>query len=142
MALGEEDFKMPSSWVTLDDVLVAEEAGSVLVTLTLSADMPEGLTVFVSTEDISAEAGADYTALRGKPLSFTGSAGETQRVLIPLIKDGIVEAPESFWVKLVDVDDKTVDIRDSAMVTICDGDGQQETCPFHLDNGITDPPIN
>jgi len=134
VALGEEDFKMPSSWITLEDVLVTEEAGRVLVPLTLSADMPGGLTVFVSTEDISAEAGTDYTALRGKSVSFAGSAGEIQRVVIQLQDDKVVESPESFWVKLVDADDETVDILDKALVTICDGDGDGDnaTCPFFL----------
>ncbi|WP_232105496.1 Calx-beta domain-containing protein [Gimesia panareensis] len=88
--------------LSIEDVLVNEDAGSVTFTVTLDQAVQGGLSVDWSTVDGTAVASIDYTAASGT-LSFIGNAGEIQTVTISLSDDLVVESDETFLVNLANL---------------------------------------
>ena len=88
----------------VDSTEVVEGGGSVTVTATLNAVVPESFTVTVSTTDGTATAGgdsgSDYTAVDAMTLSFDGDAGEEETFTVTVLDDSIVEPSETFHVSL------------------------------------------
>ncbi|MAT96635.1 MAG: hypothetical protein CL608_05780 [Anaerolineaceae bacterium] len=68
--------------------------------VTLSAATDVGLTVNYATSAGSATAGTDYTSVPATALNFTGTAGESQTVLVDVAGDEIAEIDETFTVNL------------------------------------------
>ena len=101
----------------------AVEGEALTFTVTLNRAVQGGLTVTPSFSDGTATEGTDYTA-NTTPLSFTGTAGETQTFTVSTIEDAVVEGDETFTVSL-DVSDAPsgVTVGDPATGTITDDDG-------------------
>ena len=111
--------------VTLADVAVGEEAGTVTVTATLDTAVSGGFMVNASTADGTtngATAGSDYTTVSGETLTFLGTAGEMQTVEVTISSDTDIEADETFTVSLGTLAGTTllVGISSTATVTIED----------------------
>lgn len=85
--------------LSIDDVLVNEGDGTATFTVTLNGNVPLGATVTYSTASNTAIAGSDYGPNTGI-LSFSGSNGETESVVINIIEDAIAEGTETFFVNL------------------------------------------
>ena len=117
-----------STEVTIDaDVDVDEDAGNAVLTATLSNPVQGGFFINVTTADGTAVATDDYTASNDEPnVDFTGLAGETQSILIPIVDDSQGELSETFTVTLTSVSGTTlgsfITTTDSATVTIIDND--------------------
>ena len=140
--------------VTIADVSVAENVAGGTATVTLSVDqaVAGGFTVDVSTSDGSATTGdSDYTALSSQTVTFTGSAGESQTVSIPLGADSKLENDETLTVSMSNssksalttiTDTATVTITndDSATVTISDNTTAENSGPsvvtLSVDNAV------
>lgn len=104
--------------VKVEDVAVDETIGSVVLTVTHDGAAASGpFTVNYTTVDGSATAGSDYTLTTGT-LNFSGVSGDTDTITIPITDDGIVEDTETFGIQFTSSSDGTVDISDTATVTI------------------------
>ncbi len=114
--------------VTIADVSADEDDGSVTITLILDKAVDGGLTLDLSTSDGTATiADGDYTALAGETVTFSGTTGETEEVIITLGSDSKVENNETLTVSMGNLVVSTVasgdiDITDGATVTITNDD--------------------
>ena len=116
--------------VTLADVTVGEEAGTVTVTATLDMAVSGGFTVDASTADGTtngATAGTDYTAVTDQTLTFAGTAGETQTVEVTISSDTIIEADETFTVSLSTLTGTTLPVGISSTATVTIEDDERPT---------------
>ncbi|HWS25459.1 MAG TPA: Calx-beta domain-containing protein, partial [Xanthomonadales bacterium] len=108
-----------SSALSINDVTVSEgNSGnsSASFTVTLSNAVQGGLTVPLTSANITAVAGSDYTAINpGTNLTFTGTAGETRSINVLVTGDTTLEPNETFQVN--------VGTPSNAAVTIGDGIG-------------------
>ncbi len=112
--------------VTIADISQQED-GTFTLTATATNAVDGGFSIGISTVNGTAAAPADFTALSGTTLNFTGTAGETQTVEVIVVDDGIVEADEVFQINMSNVVATTVatssvDITDTASVTIENND--------------------
>ena len=108
----------------------ASEGDSKTFAVTLDKAVQGGLTVTPSFTDVTAVNGTDYTPITA-PLTFTGTAGETQTLTINTTEDAVLEADETLTVGLTvsgttlgvtatDTGTFTIDDDDSAAVTVDD----------------------
>ncbi|MBI5759636.1 MAG: hypothetical protein HZA46_14045, partial [Planctomycetales bacterium] len=91
-----------TSTLTITSPTVTEgTGGSTIMTfiVTSSAAVQSGFTVAFSSANGSATAG-DYTVTTSSPLTFTGTAGETQSISVAITTDSIGEDNETFTVTL------------------------------------------
>jgi hypothetical protein len=93
------------SMVTVGDVSATEGLG-LQFTVTLGNAVQGGLTVNVTLTDVEATGGAapleppeDYDNFVA-PLTFAGTAGETQQFTVATLDDGVPEGAETFSVTL------------------------------------------
>ncbi len=108
--------------ITIDDVSTDEDAGTMTFTAThtgISASGP--FTVDFTTTDGSATAPADYTASNGT-LSFNGTVGDTEQIVVTLNDDFALEGDETFGMSFTATSDPSVDITDTATGTILDNE--------------------
>ena len=84
--------------VTIGDAS-AEEGDDLTFTVSVDRAVPGGFTVTPSFTDRTATEGTDYTA-NTAPISFAGTAGETQTFTVETIDDTEVEDDEDFRVRL------------------------------------------
>ncbi|MCA9674542.1 MAG: hypothetical protein KC464_05820, partial [Myxococcales bacterium] len=92
--------------VTVNDVSVAEDAGTMIFTLTRNGSTAQPGTVDFSTADGSAFAGSDYTATSG---TASWAAGQSEAyVTVAILEDGILEATETFNLNLTNPVDVTI----------------------------------
>ena len=120
--------------LTIDDFTLLEgNSGTTAFTftVTLNADVDAGFTVDATTADGTASAGIDYTALTTTPLTFVGTAGETQTVTVQVVGDTLVEVDETFFVDLDNV------LAGGRNITISDSQGLGTIT--NDDNGV---PVN
>ncbi|WP_222843474.1 beta strand repeat-containing protein [Roseivirga misakiensis] len=111
--------------VTIEDVSGAENGGAITLTATLDNAVQGGFSVdVVSTDNTATTADSDYTALIGTTLTFTGTAGETQQFSVTPIADTKVEANESLFLGMQNIQGTTLTINngDGALVTINNDD--------------------
>ena len=88
------------------DVTVAEDAGSAVFRVGLSAESDQAVTVAYRTSDWTATAGADYAATNG---TLVFQPGETRKVItVPVLDDSEEEGTETFTVRLSDVGNATL----------------------------------
>ncbi|MCB0035220.1 MAG: hypothetical protein KDE51_14410, partial [Anaerolineales bacterium] len=99
---------------------VNEDAGKLLVTITLDVTPTEMVSVQLATADISAEAGADYTAVSETVIFPAGTSMQT--VTIPILDDTAVEGAETFKVLLSSPQNSVLRLNNTAVVTISDDD--------------------
>jgi hypothetical protein len=79
-------------------VSIAENGGSLVVTVTLSASSSNVVTVHYSSSDSTATAGLDYTAVSG---TLTFSPGEISKTItMAILDDALLEFNELFHVEL------------------------------------------
>ncbi len=113
--------------ITVDDVSVDEDAGTATVTFRADNPLRGGYSFDVATSDGTASAGSDYTAVN-QTLTFSGTAGETHTVSIPITDDADSEAVETFTISMSNASNATlVDVSDTATVTIRDNDSGSHT---------------
>ena len=102
----------------------AEDGGAITVSILLNADVPGGFKVDVNTQDITAVAGVDYTAVSHHTLTFTGNIWEIRAFQIMPIADSDVEPDETLLVYMDNLRDNSgpVDISNTSIVTILNDD--------------------
>ena len=107
--------------ILIDDVVVNENDGTATFTVLLTKAVAGGFTVDYATSDGTALAGSDYTATSGT-LSFAGTAGETNTIVVSLVDDALPEfSDETFNVDLSNSSNPSVTIADNKGVgTIVD----------------------
>ena len=96
----------------INDVSVGEAAGTVQLTVTLSASSSQEVRVDWATVNGTADSGSDYTAQSGT-LIFSPNT-TTQRMSVPITDDSVDEPPQTF----------TVVLNNPVNATIADGSGQ------------------
>ena len=107
--------------VSIDDAS-ADEGDPITFTVTLDKPVPGGLTVTPNFTDGRAIDGSDYTPSTAT-LSFAGTAGETQAIVVATNEDSLVESDETFTVFLsVSGTTQPVASTDTATGTIIDDD--------------------
>ncbi|MBU4025024.1 hypothetical protein KKF31_07680, partial [bacterium] len=84
--------------ITINDVTVNEDAGTMEFTVTLSNPTTEDVTFNYASADQSAVAGADYTAVSGLGTITAGTT--TTTIIVPITDDYIAEANEKFVINL------------------------------------------
>ena len=106
---------------------VDEDAGSVQLTVELSAAHSDTVGVRWATSDGTAVAGSDYTAADGT-LSF--AAGERQKTIsVAITDDSLDEGSETFTVTLSDASNAELGAARMSTVTINDDDTAEVTVP-------------
>lgn len=107
--------------VSIDDITINEDDGTATFTVTLSKAFVGGFDVDWATADGTAIDGSDYDSDSGT-ITFAGTAGETQTIVIDLINDTTPEINnETFMVNLSNITQPAVLIADSQGVgTIVD----------------------
>ena len=100
---------------------VAEDAGSLVITVTRTGDLSRNSKVDFRSSDGTAQERSDYTTVAGRLFFAPGEASKTITVLIT--DDGIAEGDEIFFVTLTDASDHTdVGTPGTTIVTIKDND--------------------
>jgi gliding motility-associated-like protein len=81
------------------DVIVNEDAGTATFIVTLSGAVQGGFTLDYSSTNGTAVEPNDYTAVSGT-LTFAGTDGETQSIVVPIIDDLLIEPTEGYAINL------------------------------------------
>ena len=82
----------------IDDIVVNEGTGTATFTVTLSGAASRPVTVAYASEDGTALAGSDYTAVTG---TLTFAPGELRKTIsVPINDDTVFEGPETFRINL------------------------------------------
>jgi hypothetical protein len=105
--------------LTMNSKYVNESDTSVTIPVRLSQAASAGFTVDYQLSDGTAVAGIDYDGTGGT-LTFAGTAGEVQNIVVPLTADVTAEAREDFFVSLLNCSDGTINISRTATITIMD----------------------
>ena len=84
--------------LNIDDVAVAEDAGSAVFSVTLSGPSAAAVSVAYATEDETATMGADYEGATGTLRIAPGETAGT--ITVPILSDDLAEEDETFLVKL------------------------------------------
>jgi hypothetical protein len=113
-----------------DHYVVSEDAGSIAVTVTLSAPSARLIAVDYATSDGAAIAGSDYTSANGV---LTFIPGEISKALaVPIVNDGLYELDESFSLTLAAPTSASLGAPNSVTITILDDDGSRIYLPVVL----------
>ncbi|MEY3001076.1 MAG: hypothetical protein RL648_1290, partial [Verrucomicrobiota bacterium] len=113
--------------LSIGTVTVGEGDGAVTVAVTLSVASTVSVSVYASTQDGTATAGQDYSALVNQLVTF--SAGQTsQTVTVSITNDTDVEPGETFMVILSDSVGASI-IDNEGTITIIDDDSADTTPP-------------
>ena len=105
--------------LTIADASLGEGGGSMRFTVTLAGESVEPVTVAYATEDVTATAGADYSAANGT-LTFAAAA-PARTIAVPVTDDGLDEDSETFTVTLRDPQNAALE-EATATGTITDDD--------------------
>ena len=117
-AVSVDAIPIPS--VSIGDETVGEGDGAVTLTVTLSSGSLQAVVVDFDTEDGTATAGSDYTAVTNG--SLTIGVGDTSgEISITITEDDVDDDNETFTVTLSGVSDATI-ADGTAIVTITDND--------------------
>ena len=106
--------------VSIASVTVDEGAGQATITVTLNKKAKKKLKLNWATQAApkSAQAGTDFTAVKGRLVLQPGT--KTADLVVPIIDDTVVEGTEFFFVKF---NGKTVKVKNPRVrVTITDND--------------------
>jgi Ca2+-binding RTX toxin-like protein len=122
--------------LSINDVTVNEDAGTLTFTVSLDAASAQEITVDYATADGSATAGSDYTSING---TLTFNAGETsQEITVTITDDSLDETNETFTVDLSNANNAT--ISDAQGVgTITDNDMAVVPSPAPSPSPVTPP---
>lgn len=98
---------------------VAENGGSVTLTVTRSSGTDGAATVNYATAAGTATAGVDFTATSGS-LSWAAGESTSKTIVVPILNDALVEGNETFTVTLSGATGATLGSISSTTVTITD----------------------
>ncbi len=113
--------------IFVDDITVSEGAGSVQLTVRLSAPRVAGTVALqYSTADGSAVAPSDYDAVSGSAVIRAGETSVT--ISVPIQDDGEIESPQTFVINLAGAVNATI-ADGRSVVTISDNDGGPTPTP-------------
>ena len=115
--------------ISIEDVTVAEDAGSAVFTISLSKTWTSTVSVTVFTSDGTAEAGSDYTSLNTPATISAGS--QSTSVSVPITDDSDDENNETFSITIVNPSNATLGTA-SATGTITDDDTSTSDQPDPL----------
>lgn len=116
--------------LSIDDVTLNEGTGGItrfVFTVTLSAPLPQEVTVQYQTADGNASAGVDYAPQPLTTLSFPAGV-TTQQVVVVVSGDAVPEVPENFAVNLSNATGATI-AKPQGVGTIMDDDGTAPPVP-------------
>ncbi len=123
---GEATIQDNEAGISIGDLVsINEAAGTATFIVTHSgANVSGGFTISYTTANNTATAPGDYTTTSSPPLlNFSGTSGETQNIVVPIINDTTAEATESFFVNLSSPSNPVVIITDAqGEGTIIDND--------------------
>jgi|GEM_PF-2069417 len=109
--------------VSIDDISVDEDAGTATFTAThVGANTAGAFSVNFQTNDGTATAGIDYTAIPAGVMNFNGTVGDTEQIVVTLLDDFIFEGDETFTIQMTGTSDPTVTITDLGNGTILDNE--------------------
>ena len=111
--------------ITINDASIIE-GNNMVFTVTLDNEVGSGFSVDFSTANNSATAGFDFTSTTGT-LNFTGTAGETQNIIVTTLEDAVLEGSESFFVDLSNVTGGVTIADAQGLGTITDNDSASIT---------------
>jgi hypothetical protein len=108
-------------FISIDDISVNENAGTATFTAT-HLGLPTGgpFTLNYQTADVTAAAGSDYTAIIGGTMSFNGTVGDTETIVVSITDDTFFESSETFTIQMTSTSDPSVNITDTGEGTIVD----------------------
>lgn len=120
---NQDNEAVAQSNISIDDVVVNENGGPAVFTVTLTGNSTASFTFDFATSNGTAIAGQDYTSTSGT-LSFTGESGQRRTISVPIANDMLVEQNnETFTVTLSKVSNILVGISDDTGIgTIVDDD--------------------
>ncbi|MEA5604254.1 beta strand repeat-containing protein [Nostoc sp. UHCC 0252] len=105
--------------ISIADKTGKEDGGNFVFTVKLSTASAKTITVDYSTSNDTAQADADYTAVKG---SLTFDPGvTTQTITVPILNDFVIESSERFFVDLANPTNATI-ADNKAIGTITDDD--------------------
>lgn len=110
--------------ISISNVTVTEgdvSSVSAAFTVRINKRYPQDVTVQYGTQDATASAGADYTAVSGV-LTFPADGDTLQTINVPILGDLLDEANETFKVQLSNAVNATISDAGSATGTIIDND--------------------
>ncbi|PKA99398.1 CUB-like protein [Flavobacteriaceae bacterium MAR_2009_75] len=115
-------YPAPIPVIEVNNISINEDVGSANFTVThTGTNATTAFSVNYEIVDGSANVGSDYSATTGV-LNFSGIAGDTETVSVPILNDDIIENPEDFIIQFTLVTDPSVDISDTGIATITDDD--------------------
>ncbi|MGB5428175.1 Calx-beta domain-containing protein, partial [Eudoraea sp.] len=122
-----------SPMININDISVNENAGTATFTAT-HLGLPTGgpFTVNYQTVDGTATAGNDYTAIAGGIMSFNGTVGDTETIVVSITDDTFFEATETYTIQLTGTSDVSVNITDTGTGTINDNEVVLGNTPLTL----------
>ncbi len=115
-----DDDPAPTVQFQASSYSVSESGGSAAVVVTLSTQSALTVTVDYATQDLSAKAGLDYTAMSGTLEFAPGTTSQT--VNIPIQSDALDEIDETFNVLLSNPNNATLGSTATTSVQIVDND--------------------
>ncbi len=107
--------------LTIGDVIVDEDTGTATIDVTVNNPVQGGFSVVAFTADDTATSPEDYTSVNA-PLSFNGSAGESQSFNVSIDPDNVLEPDELVDLFLAGEPSLAIDLSDSATLTIRNDD--------------------
>lgn len=131
-------FEVQNQTLTIDSPTVTEGTGGTkTLTFTVSAPLAVqgGFKVAFAAADGTAGA-SDCSVTTASPLTFSGTAGETQTISVDITTDAMVEDNEQFTITLGDVTD-TAPVQDAAITTGAKGTGtidNDDTASFTIND--------
>ena len=112
-AIYNSEESVGTQYINIADVTVTEgEGATVVFTVTLDAEVTAPVTVNYATENATATAGTDYTAVSGTLLIPHGQTSAT--ISVPILNDDVYNENRSF----------TLNLSDAANATIQNGSGE------------------
>ncbi|MFC1923974.1 Calx-beta domain-containing protein [Chloroflexota bacterium] len=124
--------------LSIDDVIVDEDAGNATFTVSLSSDPDDTVTVDYSTSDGIATAGSDYTAVTSTTLTFNHGEPLTQTIDVAIIDDALHEVNETFHVNLTNATGEAGIYDDTGVGIIIDDDDGPPLGKLFMVNGEWD----
>ncbi len=124
IAIEDDEYEVRvSSWQYVND----EDAGMAMILVQRIGDLTGTASVDFTTVDMSAIAGADYTAVAG---TLTFQPGEAEKVIaVPINDDAEIEGTEQFGIALSNVTGGSTLGRAWAYAVIEDNDAPQQIAP-------------
>ncbi len=111
--------------VSISDVSILEGTGGGTTSAVFTISRTNNTSAFsvdVNTSNNTATAGSDYTAV-SSTLNFTNGGTLTQTITVPITKDAVAESNETFNIALSNATNGTLYLKQNAVGTILNDDG-------------------